>query len=71
MSNGNQEKLHASVTVGIDLDEAIADAQGQIREIDSRRKELMGVIRSFTQLKERQMPSEIFSVPVVRLDANR
>lgn len=49
-------------TTKIDLDAAIADARQQLAGLSERRKQLKGVIRSFTNLKKRQMPSELFGV---------
>lgn len=44
----------------IDLDAAISDARKEIRVIDNRRRQLLRVIRNFTHLKEKRMPSELF-----------
>jgi hypothetical protein len=45
----------------INLDVAIRDAQTELSSIEGRRKELRKVIRDFTDLKQRRMPSELFS----------
>jgi hypothetical protein len=60
---------------GIDLDVAIADAREEISRIGNsktlRSRQLARIIKNFTVLKDRRIPSDLFSVPVVRLDANR
>lgn len=53
-----------SATKPIDLDVAIADAHRQLGELTKRRRQLRGVIRSFAELKKRQMPSDLFEEKV-------
>lgn len=37
------------------------DAERQLREVNTRRKELLRVIRNLADLKRRKMPSELFT----------
>lgn len=61
MSNESQDKTGQLSYTARNLDSALIEAREQLQAVERRRKDLIKVIRDLSDLKQKKMPSELFT----------